>query len=75
VLAGIAASYGLKLLAYEAGPGWTVGTTTQLSNFIIAQRLAGMKAVTVGDVAGWAAAGVAGASAAGAAARLALVTA
>jgi hypothetical protein len=57
VLAGIAASYGLKLLAYEAGPGWDVGTTTQLSNFIIAQRLAGMKAVTVGDVAGWAAAG------------------
>lgn len=56
-LAAVAAQWGLKLVAYEAGPGWNVGTTTNLANYIIAQRMAPMKAVVLNDVTAWAAAG------------------
>ena len=56
-LAAVAAHWGLRLVAYEAGPGWSVGDKTNLGTFIIAQRLAPMRAITRGDVAAWAAAG------------------
>ena len=56
-LAAIAQYWGLKLVAYEAGPGWGVGDTDNVGNFIVAQRLAPMRAVTAGDVQGWADAG------------------
>lgn len=56
-LAAIAKSYGLKLVAYEAGPGWDVGTQTNLANFIIAQRMAPMKGLVSADVLSWVASG------------------
>ena len=56
-LAAIAAQWGLKLVAYEAGPGWNVGTTTNLANYIIAQRMAPMKDVVLNDITAWVAAG------------------
>lgn len=49
--------WGLKVTAYEAGPGWSVGTTTSLSSYILAQRMKPMRAIVNGDVAAWAAAG------------------
>lgn len=56
-LVAIAAAYGLKLVGYEGGPGWDVGQTANLANYIIAQRLAPMKAVVVDDVRAWQATG------------------
>lgn len=56
-LSAIAASYGLKHVAYEAGPGWDVGTQTNLANFIIAQRKLPMKQIVMDDVASWVANG------------------
>jgi len=44
-------------MSYEGGPGWNVGTMTNLGNYIIAQRHAPMKDVLMNDVAGWEAAG------------------
>lgn len=41
----LAAAYGLKMTAYEAGPGWDVGKMDSVGNFIIAQRLAPMRDV------------------------------
>jgi len=53
----IATQWGLKVVAYEAGPGWNVGSTQNLQNYILAQRFAPMRKVTVGNVEAWAAAG------------------
>jgi len=55
--AALAAELGVKVVAYEAGPGWGVGSMNNLGAFIVAQRLAPMRALTAGDVAAWAAAG------------------
>ena len=46
----IASVWGLKLAAYEAGPGMKVGNTTNIGNRIEAQRNAGMKQIVVDDV-------------------------
>lgn len=57
-LAAVAASWGLKLLAYEAGPGWNVGETTGVGEWILAQRFAEMRQVLKYDVeTSWAPAG------------------
>ena len=56
-LAAIAAHWGLQLVAYEAGPGWSVGNMNNLGQYIVAQRFAEMRSVTSEDVAAWAAAG------------------
>jgi len=41
----IGKSFGLKLTAYEAGPGMKVGTKTDLSNVLLAHADPGMKQV------------------------------
>ncbi len=56
-LAGIAASWGLKLVAYEAGPGWDVGKTDNVGTYIVAQRMAPMRKIVSDDVQAWADAG------------------
>jgi hypothetical protein len=56
-LAAIARAWGLKLLAYEAGPGWAVGNMANLGQYILAQRFAPMRSVTSSDVQAWADAG------------------
>jgi hypothetical protein len=57
-LAQVAAAWGLKLVAYEAGPGWNVGETTGVGAWILAQRFAEMRQVIKYDVeTSWAAAG------------------
>ena len=56
-LASIASFWGLKLVAYEAGPGWSVGATINVGQYIIAQRMEEMRDIVSGDVAAWAAAG------------------
>ena len=53
----LAGAFGVKVVAYEAGPGWGVGSMNNLGAYIIAQRFAPMRAITSGDVAGWAAGG------------------
>lgn len=54
----IANYWGLKLVGYEAGPGWSVGKTDSLANYIIAQRLAPMRDVVTNDILNsWQAAG------------------
>jgi hypothetical protein len=53
----LATKYGIKVVAYEAGPGWNVGSMDNLQNYILAQRFAPMRYVTVGNVEAWAAAG------------------
>jgi hypothetical protein len=53
----IATQWGLKVVAYEAGPGWDVGSTQNVGNYILAQRYAPMRNVTVYDVKTWAGAG------------------
>ena len=56
-LAAIARAWGLKLVAYEAGPGWSVGNMANLGQYILAQRFAPMRGVTAADVQAWADAG------------------
>lgn len=56
-LTAIAKAYGIKHTAYEGGPGWNVGSKTNLGSFILAQRFAPMRQVVVNDVQAWAAAG------------------
>lgn len=46
----IASVWGLKLAAYEAGPGMKVGDTTNIGNRIEAQRNAGIRQIIVDDV-------------------------
>ena len=46
----IASVWGLKLAAYEAGPGMKVGDTTNIGNRIEAQRDKGIKQIVVDDV-------------------------
>lgn len=53
----LGAYWGLKVLAYEGGPGWDVGQTTALTSYILAQRMPPMRGIIQADVAGWAAAG------------------
>jgi len=49
-LATIAASWGLKLVAYESGPGWNVGETIGIGQWILAQRFAEMRQVIKYDI-------------------------
>ena len=49
-LATIASFWGLKLVAYESGPGWSVGETTGVGQWILAQRFAPMRDVVKYDV-------------------------
>lgn len=49
-LAAIANYWGLKLVAYEAGPGWNVGDTAGVNTTIIAQRLYPMRKVVKYDI-------------------------
>ena len=57
-LAAVARYWGLKLVAYEAGPGWSVGETTGVGAWILAQRGYQMRDVVKYDVeASWAPAG------------------
>jgi len=56
-LAAIASYWGLKLVGYEAGPGWSVGNMANLGQYILAQRFAAMRSVTSEDVQAWADAG------------------
>lgn len=46
----IASIWGLKLAAYEAGPGMKVGDKTNIANRIEAQRNAGIKQIVVDDI-------------------------
>ena len=46
----IASVWGLKLAAYEAGPGMKVGDKTNIGNRIEAQRDPGIKPIVVEDV-------------------------
>ena len=46
----IASVWGLKLAAYEAGPGMKVGDKTNIGNRIEAQRNPGMKQIVMDDV-------------------------
>jgi hypothetical protein len=48
--AKIAAYWSIKLLGYEAGPGWSVGKTDSLANYIVAQRMSPMREVVNNDV-------------------------
>ena len=54
---GLGDDFGIKVVAYEAGPGWSVGDTKNLQSFILAQRMAPMRQIVVNDVVSWAAAG------------------
>ena len=56
-LATVAQAWGLQFVSYEGGPGWNVGTMTNLGSYIIAQRHTPMKAIVENDVTAWAAAG------------------
>ena len=49
--------FGIKIVAYEAGPGWSVGDMKNVQAFIVAQRKAQMRQIVVNDVAAWASAG------------------
>jgi len=49
-LGDLAKSYGLKLMAYEAGPGWSVGSTTDVENVITAHRDPAMQQIVVDDI-------------------------
>jgi hypothetical protein len=53
----IATYWGLKLVGYEAGPGWNVGVTTGVGNAILAQRYYNMREVVKYDILSWADAG------------------
>ena len=46
----IASIWGLKLAAYEAGPGMKVGNTANIGNRIEAQRNPGIKQIVVDDI-------------------------
>ena len=46
----IASVWGLKLAAYEAGPGMNVGDTTNIDNRIEAQRNPAIKQIAVDDI-------------------------
>lgn len=48
--AQLAAAWGLKLVAYEAGPGWSVGDMSGVGQFILSQRFAPMRDVVNYDV-------------------------
>ena len=50
----IAAAYGVKVLAYEAGPGWAVGNTQSLGSYIMAHRMAPMRDILRTHVGVWA---------------------
>jgi hypothetical protein len=49
-LAAIASYWGLKLVAYESGPGWSVGETTGVGQWILAQRFFQMRDVIKYDI-------------------------
>lgn len=48
--AALAKGWGLKLVAYEAGPGWDVGSTNSVGTVILAQRFPPMRAAVAYDV-------------------------
>jgi hypothetical protein len=50
----IAAQYNVKVVAYEAGPGWGVGTATSVGQYILAGRMKQMRALTAQNVQAWA---------------------
>jgi len=56
-LSAVASFWGIKLTAYEAGPGWNVGSTVNVGGFIVAQRVPPMRASVVRNVEAWAAVG------------------
>ena len=49
-LAAVAAQWGLEYVSYEGGPGWSVGETTGVGQWILAQRFAEMRQVMKYDV-------------------------
>jgi hypothetical protein len=49
--------FGIKIVADEAGPGWSVGDLKNVQAFIVAQRKPQMRQIVVNDVAAWASAG------------------